>query len=154
MGKETQTKEKELRQEWRQEFNLFKTDLLNTVKQEIDLKVRKEIGQIFLKKLDQTRIEIVEAVNNSGDKVIEAIDKSTERILCEMGTGDQQTHELLSNIAGIMTNMDKTVANMDKTLASMDKTLASMDKTLANMDKTMAKFVEKPNLSNSRKLKK
>jgi len=62
------------------------------------------------KNTDKIINKLTETNNKNTDKIIDKLtetnNKNTDRILEAMATGDNQTHELLSNIAGILKSID------------------------------------------------
>lgn len=80
----------------REDLNAFKKDLLQTVKAEITLKVREEVE------------------NSIVTKVTQHMDDNTDRIISAIDVGNHQTHNLLSNIAGIMGRMEQNLASLNQ----------------------------------------
>ena len=96
------------------ELKQFEDRLLNTVRQEVAIKVKEEVKAQIIE-------TIITKMDENTNKITTKMDENTNRIIQAIGVGDLQTHELLSNIAGVMTNMDNTLKNLDKKMDGNSK---------------------------------
>lgn len=89
----------------------FKGELLKTIQEEIVIKVKEEVKSEIITSIvdtiEKSNKEIVQAVKDSNKEIVQAVKSGNEMIRQEMATSSLQTHELLSNIAGVLKSIDR-----------------------------------------------
>ena len=96
--------------ELRSELENFEKRVTKTIQEKVTLKIKEEIkteiiGSI-VKQIELSNFEVKDSVNEVKDSVNEVKD-SVVALDHNTSTGFLQTHNLLSNIAGILTKMEK-----------------------------------------------
>ena len=95
--------------EIQEQFEQFKTEMLATIKREITLKVREEVREKLIQHMDKNHKESMGKMDTHHQESMGKMDThhqesmgKMDTLSAEVATGFLQTHNLLSNIAGIL----------------------------------------------------